>query len=79
MDSMRKIARAGRWADLLHKGFVTACVGLTCYGLMIVSARTYAYFMYVKPQRLAELRLAEKAAAAAEASEETDSAPTLKY
>lgn len=59
---MQKLPRAaGRWVDVLHKGFVLTCVGVTLYGMVIVGARTYNYFTYIKPQREEERRRLEAA------------------
>lgn len=51
---MRKLPRAGQLGDILHKGFVMTCVGVTVYGLANVGSRIYNYYTVIKPQRLAE-------------------------
>jgi len=50
---MRRSARPSQIADLLHKGFIWTCVGLTGYGLVIGGFRVYNYIYVTRPHRQA--------------------------
>ncbi|KAG7176369.1 putative Cytochrome oxidase c assembly-containing protein [Homarus americanus] len=76
---MRKLPRASRVADFLHKSFVVTCVGMTLFSMFIIGERTYSYFYVIKPRRLEEERrkLAEEESKSFE-TEIPDIAETLK-
>lgn len=76
---MRKVPRAGRLGEYLHKGVVLACAGVTLIATTDLGLRVYNYYSVIKPQRNREeaLRAAEEKARAAEA-DMTDSALPLK-
>lgn len=76
---MRKVPRAGRLGEYLHKGIVLACAGVTLFATMDLGLRVYNYYSVIKPQRNREeaLREAEEKAKAAEV-DMTDPALSLK-
>jgi hypothetical protein len=51
--SMKKGPRASNIADLLHKGFIWGCIGLTAYGFVLGGFRVYRYVNVTRPQRQA--------------------------
>lgn len=51
---MRKLPRAGRWADVLHRAFVWTCIGVTVFATANVGFRVYHYYSVVKPQMVEE-------------------------
>jgi len=48
---MRKTARPSRILDILHRGFVATCVGVTVFGLYIGGLRVYHYLSVTKPKK----------------------------
>lgn len=75
---MKKLPKASRVADFLHKSFVVTCVSMTIFSMIILGERTYNYFMVVKPQRLEERRRLQEEGDKSLEAEVPDIAKTLK-
>lgn len=75
---MKKLPQAGRFADVLHKSFVTTCVGVTLFGMLFVGERIHNYFTVIKPTRLEERKQLEPKENTDLETEVADIAETLK-
>lgn len=64
-------------ADLLHKGVVCACMGLTLYGCSLAGLRFYNYFAVIRPTQAAIKQTADKKLLQ-DADELSDLATTVK-
>ncbi|XP_011174532.1 uncharacterized protein LOC105206760 [Solenopsis invicta] len=55
----QKRKRKERLYDMMHRGAVRVCMGVTVVGSLLLGYKVYEYFRYIRPLHLAQSKLAQ--------------------